>query len=502
MLRDRQDNAMKNATIRNSLQILTLYFLTVLVVYKLPGVIGHLLFLVYFYFFYKSKKDYFWLAFWILLNTGPGGFFYYSETVTTGQLPIFKLGGGVNIVVTEIFLAIAIFKALTRGKKQPILLKKPLILILVYSLFLFMVSLVVFGTPMIRFLKDLRYFFYYFSIIPFSYLIYKEKEVEKIIYCLFPFVFVTFVTAMYYVFTGNYFINLLAPGLREQVALGIEEGGMRYNISGKGEHLIVFISFIISLFFTIKNTTSKKKNKYLLLVAVISYVIILLSATRIWFVVFTFIFLGTLIFIQKKLKVLSLTFLLAIVFCIPYFYVPKIHDFTNRAWKRIESVFEVNRAGSIAYDTIEFKKRFRLAKTLEGIEKSPLIGLGVSEQFYEYTRGTDIGNFTLILQIGIIGFLLFVNFWLQFFYTIKKINSKLSSNNPYHRVLFFFSIVLIGLLIAHFTTHQVFSMVMSQAYTIFIMFFIFLCEYFSRDALRLENSLKNPANTIKPQEVR
>lgn len=499
------DKALKNSIVRNSLQILILYFLTVFVIYKLPGVLSHLLFFIYFYLFYKSKKDYFWLAFWILLNSGPGGFFYFSETITTGQLPVFKLGGSVNILVTEIFLAIAIYKALTRGKRHQILLKKPMVLILIYSLFLFVVSFFVFGTPLIRFLKDLRYFFYYFSIIPLSYLVYKEKEGEKLIYCLFPFVFVTFVTALYYVFTGDYFINLWAPGLREQVALGIEEGGMRYNISGKGEHLIVLISFISSLFLIIKGKSIKKKNKYLLLVAIISYIIIILSATRVWFVVFSFIYLGTLLFVQKKLKIVSWTVLLAVLFCIPYLYVPKINDFANRAWKRIESVFELNRSGNIAHNMIEFKKKFRLAKTLEGIEESPLIGLGISKQYYEYTRGGDIGNFNLILQMGIIGFLLFVNFWIQFFYTINKINSKLSSKNPYYGILFFFNIVLIGILIAHFTTHQVFSMVMPQSYSIFVMLFIHLCMYFARDALQLEYSLKNTnnaINAIKDQEIR
>lgn len=499
------DRQLKESAGKDSLQILALFFFTALVIYKLPAVMGHFLFIVFFILFYKSKKDYFWLAFFFAICTGPGHFFSISEEVSIGRLPFFGIGGGINISSTEIFLVIAIIKALTRGRKQQIPLSKPLIMIMVYSLFLFMVSFFVFGTELIRFLKDLRFFFYYFSIIPLSYLVYRQGEGEKLIYCIFPFVFVSFFSALYYILVGDYFINLLAPGVIEQIFLEIGEGGIRYTrygTSGKGEHLMLLLCYLASLFLTFKVIRLKRKNRYLLLVAGISYVTILLTATRSWFVVFSFIFIAAVIFLQKNLKIVGGVLVIAVLFYIPYLFVPKIQDFANRSWTRLESVFEITQPGSIAYEMLEYKKKYRLIKTLEGIEESPLIGLGVSSKFYEYTRGGDIGNFNLILQVGIIGFLLFVYFWIRFFTMMKTINRKLSHNNPYNRILYFFSIVLVGLLIAHFTTHQVFFMVTSQSNSIFIMLFIFFTGYFARDALRLEYSLKNSANKAKKQGLR
>ncbi|HLP59512.1 MAG TPA: hypothetical protein VK186_11810, partial [Candidatus Deferrimicrobium sp.] len=92
----RQEKQLGESLLKDSLKILALYFFTVLVIYKLPGIMGYILFIVFYILFYKSKKDYFWLAFFYALCTGPGGFFYISEEVTIGQLPIFRIGGGVN----------------------------------------------------------------------------------------------------------------------------------------------------------------------------------------------------------------------------------------------------------------------------------------------------------------------------------------------------------------------------------------------------------------------
>ncbi|HLP57718.1 MAG TPA: hypothetical protein VK186_02765 [Candidatus Deferrimicrobium sp.] len=481
----RQEKQLGESLLKDSLKILALYFVTILVIYKLPGLMGYLLFILFYILFYKSKKDYFWLAFFYAICTGPGGFFYISEEVTIGQLPIFRIGGGVNISSVEILLILAVFKAFNKGKKQQIPLAKPLGMLLFYSLFLFIVSFFVFGTPIIRFLKDLRYFFYFFSIIPLSYLVYKEGEGEKLIYCFFPFIFLSFFSAVYYIFMGNYFVNLFAPGLMRQITLGIKEGGSRYVTSLKGGGEILIFGYIFSLFLLFK-TRLKKRRIYLSIIAWLSYIIVLLSATRVWFVVFSFMFITMLIIIRKNLKIVGGGIMIAVLLCVPYLMVPKIHNFANLAWIRIASVFEINREDSIAYTAIEAKKTRRLAKTMVGIKENPLVGWGDSNQFFEYTGGGDIGNFNLILQVGIIGFLLFINFWMQYFLLVCKSNRKLSQQNPYRGALLFLNISLTGLLISHFTTHQIFGMVITQAPATFIAFFVFLSGYFVKDALRTE----------------
>jgi hypothetical protein len=209
--------------------------------------------------------------------------------------------------------------------------------------------------------------------------------------------------------------------------------------------------------------------------------------------------MAALILLKKNLKMVGGMLAIAALLYIPYQFVPKIHDFAKRSWTRIESVFVLTRPGSLAYETLEGKKEIRLNKTLEGIEASPLLGWGNSNQFFAYSGGGDIGNFNLILQAGIIGFLLFTNFWLRFFFMVGKTNRRLSRRNPYRSTILLFNISLLGLLMAHFTTHQVFYMVTSQADSIFMMLFIFFTGYFARDALRVEYSLKNAANKAKNQ---
>jgi len=492
-----RDKQFKKSIITDSLQILALYLFTALVIYKLPRITGYILFTSIILQFYKSKKDYFWLAFLFVICTGPGGFFYATQEVMIGQLPVFGLGGGINVSIIEVFLAAAILKVLTKGKKQQIPLSKPLLMIMFYSLFMFVISIVVFDTTLIRFLKDLRYFSYYFFIIPLSYLVYKEGDVEKLVYCIFPFVFVSFFAAIYYIFKEDYLVNLFAPGLMEQMKLGIEEGGARYGTSAMGGHLMLLLCYMSSLFLSFKEAGLKRRNIYLLLIAGISYFTMMLTGTRIWFVVFSFIFIMSVIFIKKNLKMLGGVLLIAALLYIPYKYISKIHDFSNKAWTRIESVFEMDKKGSVGYKALEHKKKRRWSRSLAGIKKSPWIGLGVSDQFRENSGGADAGNLSLIVQVGIIGFLLFANSWMKFFLMVSNVNKKLSPGNPYRSILFFFSISLLGILIAHFTTHQVFAMVTSKSDSIFLMLFLFLSGYFVKDAMREEYFLQRSAEKEK-----
>lgn len=485
-----------NPVLWDSLLILALYFITAFFIYKMPETLRLLLFTLFFISFLKSKKDYFWLAFFFALCTGPAHFFFISEEVHIGRLPIVQIGGGINISVTEIFLGLAILKAIIRGRKKHLFLSRPLLIVLSYAVLLFFVSFAFYDTELIRFLKDVRYFFYYFTLIPLTYLIFRQGEGEKFLYCLFPFVFLSFISAVYYILVGDYFINLLAPGVRSQLFLGIVEGGTRltrYGTSGKGEYLLLIISYISSFFLLFRTYNTGKRNYYFLLIAGMSYVTLLLTATRVWFVVMTFILIAALVLLQRNLKFISGIVLIILLFYIPFQSVPRIQQFSRKSWQRVESVFYIDDPDSMAYQMIESKEKNRLQDTLMYIKLNPWMGWGASNQFHQYTRGGDVGNFNLVLQVGIIGFLLYANFWVRFFLQIRRINRNISAANPYHKTLHFFNIALAGLLIAHFTTHQVFFMITSQSNSIFIVIFVFLAGYFSLDALKRESEIRSAA---------
>ena len=73
--------------------------------------------------------------------------------------------------------------------------------------------------------------------------------------------------------------------------------------------------------------------------------------------------------------------------------------------------------------------------------ESPIFGFGYSQDYYEYAD-LHVGNQTLLLNGGIIGFFIFMFFWLYFSYKLQ-IRSRLSGRKD----LKVYIIGLIGILI-------------------------------------------------------
>lgn len=401
----KEEKKQKRELLVISLQMLGLYLLTAVVVYKTPKILGYVLFIGIFATFYKSKRDFFWMAYLFALCTGPGHFFAFSNDIPIGRLPFFGFGG-INVSVTEILLGIGLYKSylIKKGKEQIVCLKT-LKILLYYCIFLTLFTMLTMDSGFIRVLKNVRYFYYYFTLIPLYYLVYRKGDLEKMLYCMFALTLVSLSAVLYFIFMGDYFIHTWVPGLIRGMKLTSAGGGARYSTSSLGSHLLLLFCYISALFLTFKQSSYKKKtNLYLLMVAGICYLIIMLTATRVWFVVFSFILIASLFAIKKGVKVLGKSLLVAILIYIPIMFIPKFQSFTLGAWSRIASIFTITQEDSIARQMIEGKKEHHLTKVYMGIEKSPIFGLGVSSDFNKHTSGGDVGNFDLILEVGILGF--------------------------------------------------------------------------------------------------
>jgi O-antigen ligase len=86
----------------------------------------------------------------------------------------------------------------------------------------------------------------------------------------------------------------------------------------------------------------------------------------------------------------------------------------------------------------------------------PIFGWGFSDEA-RATANNHVGMPTLLMQVGVVGFLFITYFWWKLFSVPISINKKLSNTNPYKKGLLALTVALLIILIIHSTSGQQFS---------------------------------------------
>jgi hypothetical protein len=461
----------------DSIKIVLLYFLTIMVIYKGPYMARFVYFPVLYLIFWQSKKNYFWFAFIFILATCPGNFFSESGASDAPyRLPLFSLGPGMSFTTEELFAAVALLKALLYGKKYKFVFRKKLKPLFYYIIVLLGLSLTAYGAGMKTLTDLLRNTFFYSFLVSIPYLVLQYEDLERMIYLLFPFMFSSFAMGIYFFVTGDYFLNLINPGgLRVMRIVG---GGLRYGFA-KGEHMLILFCFISALTFCL---AKQNRSFYLKLVAMLSYFSILMTATRVWFVVYSLILMVYLVKSMKNVKnFISMVLMLSAAFGV---VSAGGGSQMSSAVDRIFSIFNYGDKSSKARRMVEQKKAKRLPKVLNGIYENPLLGWGFSDKAVQI-MDEDVGNYSLIAQVGLIGISMFISFWIGFLTMIRRTRKKLLNKNPFKDALSILNMAMIGFLIAHHTTHQVFGLTLLAFNLFFMSLFILLSEFALTEARRV-----------------
>jgi hypothetical protein len=431
-----------------------------------------------------SKKDYFWFAYFFIITQGPGYFFADFSGTSLHRLPLYTFLAGMSFTPIDIFILLALLKALIKGRKMKLKLEKPLLVLLAYIILSVSVSSVIYGADADIIVWNFRWVFYYSIIISFLYLVNKKHEIYRFILLVSPLVFFIFFTQIYYLMTGNEFINFFNPGFRG-VALNTVTGELR-PLAGGG--LIVFFSFVFSIFLlTAKDY--KLPKIYLYFILVVAFLSVFLSATRLWFVIFSFIFAGYLL-VSKK-KILSIIGIGAVGFVVlsTLMYTGLIQSdlLLQSSWGRVQQVFGIASGDVYSVDTAMNRLVNQLPIIVGVIKQNPFIGYGFSKVTMIY-YDNDFGFLNTILMFGVIGFLLFLFFFIKIFVMLVSCIKKISISNPYKIPLKIMVIAWGGILIGYFTTWDFFTMSFYKIF--FISLLIVFAEFFVRQADREELLIK------------
>ncbi len=437
-----------------SIGIFLLFALTVYIVYYAPEGVDKLFCASLFVIFWYSKSNYFWFAFFLIISSYPAGFFTEISGINIRRLPVYSPIPSISLSMMDLFLIVALFKAILRGKKIyliDIFNIKKIALILP---FIVLVSFF-YGITLKLFLNEtVRGLFFYTLFFSFPALLPNKKEVYKFMVMFFPFVLLELIAQLYTVNTGIEFGNIFRAGALESIRDPLT-GEIRAIPIG---YIIMRLAFVFA--FVLMETKEKIVPKfYALLVIIISLISVIIAETRSAITMFTFIFVLYFIMIaKKKPNIILQLFIVSIIFLI-------ILDFAN--------IFNLNRIVGSSYDryvgavsmqenSIKMEDTFdnrvsnRLPILLDAIKKSFFVGYGFSDKYFEVWDPHLGGVIVGLLQAGIFGYFFYVVFIVNLFRKSFKYIKKLRDDNSFKSHIKVFVLCFFGYLLVNLTVDPIF----------------------------------------------
>jgi O-antigen ligase len=223
---------------------------------------------------------------------------------------------------------------------------------------------------------------------------------------------------------------------------------------------------------------------------VVAAISVFISATRLWFVIFSFVFVGYILVSEKKILsgigILSM-FLIVLSTLLYFGFIPQ-ELLVESSWGRLNQVFNIAKGDVYSVDTARNRLLNQLPIIMEAIKQNPIVGYGFSNvtmSIYD----NNFGFVNTILLFGISGFLLFVFFFVKLFGELLSSVKKLNNRNLYKIPLKILIIAWVGILIGYFSTWDFFTMSFHKVF--FISILIVFLEFFMAKAKQNESVFGN-----------
>ena len=438
------DRSESKIIIYRSIAIILLFALTVYMVYYSPEGVDKLFCALLLVLFWYSKSNYFWFAFFIIVSSYPAGLFTESTSVSLRRLPSYSPIPSMSFSLMDLFLIVALFKAIIRGKKIILIdifkIKKIALILpfIVVISFFYGITLKMFLNQTVRGLFFYTLFFSFPALIP------NKKEVYKFMLMFFPFVFLELIAQLYTINTGNEFGNLF----REGALISIRDpntGEIRAIPIG---YIIMRLAFVFA--FVLLETKEKIIPKfYALLVIIISLISVVLAETRSSITMFVFIFVFYFIMVaKKKPNAILQLFIVGVIFLmiLDMTSIFNLNSIVGSSYNRYVGAVSVEEGSMKVEDTFDNRISNRLPRLLDAIGKSVFVGYGFSDKYFEaydpHLGGVIVG----ILQVGILGYFFYIVFIVNIFRKCFKYIKKLRDDNSFKNQIKVFLVCFFGYL--------------------------------------------------------
>jgi len=469
-----------------------LYVGAIVSVYFLPNAIGYLYFGLLLILFWRSKKNAFWFMLFYFMLDPPYGLF--PEDFNYG-LPFIK---GVNIRFIELFTYVAFLKALINKNRFQSLYYRSYQLLLVLTIILLVYTLLL-NSFSVSFIITIKWLFVWSLVYSMPKLIDTYYDWVFAFRLSFIIVFIAFLSQLLQlglgysptVLLGTNFKPMMDLNPAEYVFSKMDTAG--YDILEArpiSSSSIILMGLVGAMFFQ-----QYKKNIfpkiYLYIVIIVSYVSILLTATRGWFIAFSVVIFLYFVFVQK-IKRKAIIIIVGIIAIPILLSVPFVQKQLKGSFKRISTI-EAVAQGDLSAGGTNARDKYSI-ELIDVWKESPWLGWGFSDVYKEYKNG-HAGLANLLFGVGVIGFILFLYFWYQLFSIPITANRLISLQNPFKGSLIVFTLAFLIYFILNATSSQQFGIYLGFGQGVFsqILFYCY-SSFFITMALKTDNLIK-PSNT-------
>lgn len=429
---------------------LSLIVLTVLVTYYAPPVVSSVWYIFSLVLYFRSRDEAFWLAFFFVTTDGFMGFLGIYTTVLK------MVPGLPGIELAQFYIILSLIKVLSSKNNTRSFYGKWMKIMLVYTIFLVLFGLIN-GLS-----NELNVYFKVVKMVAPLLLFYTVPRLLKTIRdyeILFRYLFLIlvlgFIAQLHTLFTGFDPKRYFDPpkDVDSEMEMEIEVGR---NFRVLYNSAITLISLFGALYFLALKRIRPFKELFLYAVIILSFAMAFMSATRGWILGLGFIITLFFIFVQHlNVKQVVLFSFFFIAFLLLGLSNKKINTQVKFSIDRLLTLNSLAEGDLSAGGTL-IRLDERGPRVMKVWSESPVLGLGFSDRYYDYSDG-HVGNQNILMHAGIVGLGLMYGF---IFYFMKKMLSSyfnVTSGNPFSLTFLVFIVFLLGWIFLHSTSGQHFA---------------------------------------------
>lgn len=462
----RENNYFKKEVLIDTAQMIGLVIASIIAVYKTSTSFRDVFFLIPLVLAFRSKKDYFWFAYFFILISAPASFFVNRTQAAIFRLPFYAIIPKFSLTPMDIFLFISIFKAFRTTVKIKFRLNKPLEFFLVYVIIVSIPISFILGTELKPFINTMRSFFFFGIIFSYLRLINSKEEILKFGYLLFPFTILIVFDQLYVINMGSRFISLFDPNMLGVFVKNSISGDIRAVVQGI---LIVFYTLIFG--FQISHNKKYELFPGFSIIAIfLPIASFFLSATRSWMIIGVIVILGYIVLSAKGIKFAIQIGTIGVLLVIGLFASGFIkQEFIDNINERYFELGKIASSGNLRQGTFADRIDNDIPHVLKGVAHSPLLGVGMSEYMKRY-YSNDVGFMNTILIYGFIGFPVFLFFLFRYVFLLNKFRLSKRTNTTEKSIFISLMLGFAGILAGYFFTWDFFSFYPEKVFFVSIVF--------------------------------
>lgn len=408
-----------------------------------------LFFILTLFLFYQSKKDYLWIAFAFIITDYVGYFFFYQLE------DIIYFNRGIHFSYLELFAVVAFVKAIRKRSESVNAFRNQTRLYVSYMIFLMILGIVVYGLGNRTWYANLSKMAVIFSLFySMARLVKNEADLYKIANLMFLGLLINVAGQAFYILRWESLNTFLGGHVSKSLDTGLME--FESALRPVCGFFVIFFSFFFSTIFLFGRRKVFSKT-YLLFINVMSIISVTVTATRGWTISFVVILALLLVFgqVRKKANILKTGAAILVIFLILSGLTTFFQTQIEGVWNRLATL-ELISQGDLTAGGTNTRLTTRSYDVMNKFEERPFFGWGFSETGLDY-EDSHVGNQDLLMTGGVVGFVIMLIIIAGIFRKINYVSRFLSADNPYRNTILVLNIFLIGLLIIHSTSTELFG---------------------------------------------